>query len=249
MSHCTIKGKMIKHKIMKKNPSLYPHIPKTKWLTPSRAIHMLKSHSTVFLKPDGGSGGTGILKVQKTSTGKYEIRHGSTRKSVGRHTLSRTLRIYQRSSSKYIVQRGIQLGQYHGRVFDIRMYLQKPQSVWTISGMVARIAPRNRYITNYHKGGQAATLEKALSPLFEGNTEKVNECIENLKHISLTVAGTLNKRFPGIRELGIDLAVDSSRRIWIIEANTRPQHNLFTLLPTKEMLNTIRHNKKKIKKG
>ncbi|AJS60459.1 YheC/YheD family protein [Paenibacillus sp. IHBB 10380] len=249
MSKQTIKGKMIKHKIMKKNPSLHPHIPKTKWLTPSRAIHMLKTHPTVFLKPDGGSGGSGILRIRNTSTGDYEIRQGSTRKRVGRHRLSRTLRIYNKSSRKFIVQKGIDLGKYHGKVFDIRMYLQKPKSEWGISGMVARVAPRNRYITNYHKGGQAATLEKVLFPIFEGNTEKVKECIDHLKHISMTVAGTLDKKFRYIRELGIDLAVDSSGKIWIIEANTRPQHNLFAQLPTKEMLYTIRHNKKMIKKG
>ncbi|MGF7048907.1 glutathione synthase/RimK-type ligase-like ATP-grasp enzyme [Paenibacillus sp. DS2015] len=210
---------------------------------------MLKSHSTIFLKPDNGSGGSGILKIRNTSTHDYEIRQGETRKRVGQHTLYRTLKKYQKSPKKYIVQRGIHLGKYHGRVFDIRMYLQKPQSEWGISGMVARIAPKHRYITNYHKGGQAATLDKVLLPLFEDNTEKVNDCIEKLRTISLTIADTLTKQFPDTREFGIDLAVDSNRRIWIIEANTRPQHNLFTKLSNKEMLYTIRHNKKLIKKG
>ncbi|OAB41533.1 hypothetical protein PGLA_16865 [Paenibacillus glacialis] len=240
---------MIKHKILSKIPSLLPHIPATKWLTHSDALHMLNSHSTVFLKPDSGSGGSGILKIRKTSTGEYEIRYGKIRDRVGLHTLSRTLRMYQRSYNNYIVQEGIDLGRYHGRVFDIRMYLQKPRSEWGISGMAARIAPPHHYITNYTKGGTAATLEKVLLPLFEGNIEKMNACIQNLKNISLTIARTLNKKFKDTRELGIDLAVESSGQIWIIEANTRPQHKLFTKLPSSEMLRTIRHNKKKIKKG
>lgn len=249
MSDYKVKGKMVKHKLMKKNSSLSPHIPKTRWLSSSKAIHMLESHPTVFVKPDGGSGGSGILRIRKTSTDDYEIRNGKDLKRVGSHTLSRTLRKYQKSSTKYIVQNGIDLGRYHGKVFDIRMYLQKPKSEWGISGMVARVAPRDRYITNYHKGGQAATLEKVLLPIFEGNHVKMNECIENLKRISLTISGTLDRQFRATRELGIDLAVDTSGEIWIIEANTRPQHNLFKFLPNKEMLNTIRHNKRKIKKG
>jgi len=249
MSSRSVKGKMIKHKLLVKNPSLYPHIPSTKWLTASDALHMLKSHSTVFLKPDGGSGGSGILKIRNTSTGGYEIRYGKIRERVGKHSLYRTLRRYQKSSTQYIVQKGIHLGRYHGRVFDIRMYLQKPRSEWGISGMAARIAPPHHYITNYTRGGKAVLLEKVLYPLFEGNTEKVNECIENLRIISMDIATTLNKRFKDIRELGIDLAVESSGQIWIIEANTRPQHKLFSKLPTSEMLRTIRHNKKKIKKG
>jgi glutathione synthase/RimK-type ligase-like ATP-grasp enzyme len=123
------------------------------------------------------------------------------------------------------------------------MYLQKPFANWMISGIAARVAAPNRFVTNYQKGGHAETLDKVLTNLFANNKVKVENCRNTLRSIALIVAGTLDKRFPDLRELGIDLAIDRSGHVWFIEANSRPFHQLFTQLPDKTMLNLILENK------
>jgi YheC/D like ATP-grasp len=246
MSPYKIKGKMVKHKSLSQRAELRPYLPELHWYTAQRALIMLDSHSSIFMKPDRGSGGSGIVKINKKGGGTYQIRIGHKRKKVGLSSLRRFLNGYQSPPKTYVVQRGIELARYNGNVFDVRVYLQKPKSVWEVSGLVARVAPRKSYITNYHKGGKAKVLEKVLLPLFAGNYFNVDNCITELKQLSLTIAEELNKIFPDIRELGVDLGVESSGRIWIIEANTRPKHILFTKLPDKSMLDQIRRNKKLI---
>jgi glutathione synthase/RimK-type ligase-like ATP-grasp enzyme len=241
-----VKGKMIKHKLLLKRYELHPHLPETHWLTASRSMRMLKSYSTIFIKPNGGSGGSGIIKIQRTSSG-FKLFDGRRRKFLHTDDLKRTLNGYQKSSKKYIVQKGLHLGRYQGKIFDVRMYLQKPFTSWVISGMAARVAAPNRYVTNHHKGGHAETLDKVLANLFANNEVKVKNCRKTLQTIALIVAGTLDKHFPDLRELGIDLAIESSGRVWFIEANSRPFHQLFTQLPDKTMLYTIQENKRIIR--
>jgi glutathione synthase/RimK-type ligase-like ATP-grasp enzyme len=238
-----MKGKMVKHKLLLKRQALLPHLPETHWLTASRSMRMLKSYSTIFIKPNRGSGGTGIIKIQRTRSG-FKLFDGRKRQFLHTDDLKRTLNGYQKSSKKYIVQKGLHLGRYQGKIFDVRMYLQKPNAGWMISGMAARVAAPNRYVTNHHKGGHAESLDKVLFNLFANNKVKVDNCLKTLRKIVLIVAETLDKRFPDLRELGIDLAIDRSGHVWFIEANSRPFHQLFTQLPDKTMLQLILENKR-----
>lgn len=157
------------------------------------------------------------------------------------------MKSFERSGKEYIVQRGIRLARTNGSIFDVRMYLQKPAAEWTISGMVARVAARNQYVTNAHQGGYAKTLNKALLSVFAYDKHKVTECMRTLKKISMIIAAVVERRFPDTQELGIDLGVDEDGRVWIIEANTRPKHQLFTELRDKSMLRKIRKNKRLIR--
>lgn len=246
MSNYKVKGKMVKHEFLSKHREIRPYLPETHWLTASRAMRMLKSHPTIFIKPDKGSGGTGIMKIQRTRNG-FELFNGPRRRFLHSDALIKTLQAYQKSPKKYIVQEGLHLGRYRGNIFDVRVYLQKPQTEWLISGMAARVAAPHRYVTNHHKGGHAETLEKVLANLFANNKRRVANCRNTLRTTAMIVAGTLNKRFPDLRELGIDLGIERSGRVWFIEANSRPFHRLFTQLPDKTMLHRILKNKSVIR--
>jgi hypothetical protein len=238
-----MKGKMVKHKLLLKRQALLPHLPETHWLTASRSMRMLKSYSTIFIKPNKGSGGTGIIKIQRTRSG-FNLFDGRRRQFLHSDDLKKALYGYQKSSKKYIVQRGLHLGRYKGKIFDVRMYLQKPYANWVISGMVARVAAPDRYVTNHQKCGHAEYLDKVLAKLFANNKLKVENCRKTLRTIALIAAETLDKRFPDLRESGIDLAIDRSGHVWFIEANSRPFHQLFTQLSDKTMLHLIMENKR-----
>lgn len=237
---------MIKHKLFLRHSTLVDHLPETRWHTATNAMEMLRRYAAVYIKPDGASGGTGIIKVRRRQSG-YEIIKGFRRKHANSVTLYKALKSFERSSKKYIVQRGIKLARINGSIFDVRMYLQKTAVKWNISGMVARVAARNMQVTNAHQGGYAKTLNKSLLSVFKSDKGKVTKCIKILRKISLIMAAVVERRFPDTNELGIDLGVDQDGRVWIIEANTRPKHQLFTQLRDKSMLYTIRKNKRLIR--
>jgi glutathione synthase/RimK-type ligase-like ATP-grasp enzyme len=237
-------GKMIKHKEMLKRPELHPYLPETRWLTPSSTLRMMSTYSSLFIKPNHGSGGTGIIRAKRTQNG-YEVRCGQNHKHVGTNYLYKAIQSYRKPSQQYLIQRGLQLAKYNGSIFDIRIYMQKPESRWIISGMVSRVAALNQFVTNYHKGGHAEPLQKVISTLFANNRSQVNECINRITNISYIIAETINMRH-SIRELGIDLAIEKNGRLWIIEANSKPGHMLFTQLSDKFMMETIMSNKQLI---
>jgi glutathione synthase/RimK-type ligase-like ATP-grasp enzyme len=207
---------------------------------------MMRTYSSLFIKPNHGSGGTGIIRAKKTPNG-YEVRCGLNYKLVDSKSLYKAIQSYQKPSQKYLIQRGLHLAQYEGSIFDVRIYMQKPNTEWIISGMVSRVAAPNQFVTNYHKGGHAEPLDKVLSTLLANDRSKVNDCLNKITKVSYIIAETINKRH-SIRELGIDLAIEKNGRLWIIEANSKPGHMLFTQLPDKSMLHNIMRNKNQIQK-
>ncbi|AWB42961.1 endospore coat-associated protein YheC [Paenibacillus sp. CAA11] len=237
-------GKMKKYREMLSIPGLRPHLPETHWATNSRILRMLKVHSSLFIKPNHGSGGSGIIRVRRLRRG-YEVRCGSSRKVVGPSSVLRAIHSFRKPKHRYLVQKGLRLEKYHGTIFDIRVYLQKPKQTWMIAGVAARIAAPHKFVTNYHKGGHAESLQRVLLSLFQNNQAKVDAYHQKIKNISITVARTVNRSHP-IHELGVDLAIDKNGRIWIIEANSHPGHMLFTQLSDHTMIRTIMHNKRLI---
>lgn len=241
-------GKLKKHTEMLQIPLLRKHIPETYLFTMEKVSQMLKSFSSVFIKPNHGTGGTGIIKITNIGNNRHEVRFGKKRQYVQSDSLYKVIRSYQVPSQQYLIQRGLQLAQYRGSIFDIRIYMQKPTSRWGISGMVARIATKNNYVTNYHKGGTGAPLDQVLNRFLKNNKLLVNQKINTIQNLSQTIAITLNRTYPNICELGIDFGIEENGRIWIIEANTMPGHMLFRQLPDKTMLYTIIRNKMLIRK-
>ncbi|RRJ63281.1 YheC/YheD family protein [Paenibacillus oralis] len=239
-------GKMRKQQEMLQNPVLRAYLPETHWMTDSSTLRMLKNYSTVFIKPDQGSGGSGIIRVKRLRGG-YEVRCGPSQKIVGAGAVIKAIHSYRKPRHRYLVQRGLRLAKYHRMIFDIRVYLQKPKNHWIIAGMAARVAAPHKFVTNYLKGGHAEPLQKVLLSIFHNNQTKVDACYRKIEGLSMTIARTINK-WHLINELGVDLAIDENGRIWIIEANSHPGHRLFTQLPDRTMIRTIMENKRSIGK-
>jgi glutathione synthase/RimK-type ligase-like ATP-grasp enzyme len=238
---------MKKYKEMLQRRVLRPYLPETRWLSRNRTYKMLRSYTSIFVKPNTGSGGSGIIRAKRK--GKvYEVRCGQKRKYVRSQSVYEAIKFYRKSSRRYLIQRGLRLAKYKGVIFDVRIYMQKPESKWMISGKVARVAAPHKFVTNYQKGGHAESLRKVLSSLFPNNSEKVKSRLERIDQLSYTIAETLDEQH-NLRELGVDLAIEKNGRMWIIEANSRPGHMLFTQLSNKSYLKTIMKNKRLIYKN
>ncbi|GAA0370218.1 YheC/YheD family protein [Bacillus horti] len=242
-----VASKMKKYNALLAESSLVPHLPSTEWFEKETLSSMLDAYPTVFVKPVAGTGGKGIIRIRKTSGG-YEVRHGAARTVTTKGNIYRTTNRYINTDKRYIVQRGIPLASYKGGLFDLRIYMQKPENSWLISGKIARVASPGRFITNYHRGGKGVSLETALSFVFAHDADKVNKCVQDIENVCHEAANALDQRFPGLRTLGFDIGVQSNGHVWIIEANTRPKHNLFKLATDQSMHKTILKNKRIIRK-
>ncbi|MDN4593198.1 YheC/YheD family protein [Polycladomyces subterraneus] len=238
-------GKILKTSAMIQSPLVRKHIPLTRWLNEETLTDMLKKHYTVFIKPDKGSGGYGIIRVRKTSKNLFEVIMGTKRQLVPQENLMKYIQNFTRPFRSYLVQQGIKLSQYKGRPFDFRIYMQKPRNSWVVSGKVTRVAAPGRFLTNYHQGAKPVTVPEVLRSVLNNN-KKVAEMIQQIGQLSLATAQVLDAHFPGIRELGIDIALEKSGKLWILEANTSPACITFRLLPDKTMYHRILMNRRYI---
>jgi D-alanine-D-alanine ligase-like ATP-grasp enzyme len=66
--------------------------------------------------------------------------------------------------------------------------------------------------------------------------------MRDLAKISYLTAEVLERRFPGLKELGIDVGLDWMGKPWIFEVNTRPYFRMFSKIRNPSMYRRIMNN-------
>ncbi|WP_433922274.1 YheC/YheD family protein [Paenibacillus taichungensis] len=169
----------------------------------------------------------------------YELRYGTEEKyfqSLDELDLALTERIQNR---EYIIQQGIPLMKHDGLPFDLRVLTQKNlERNWETTGILGRIAAPGKIITNIHGGGRLATFNELVRPHFD--QDRFQQLRSELYRLGIHTAVQLQRSFPRLKEIGIDIALDEDGRPWIIEVNTLPGIYAFGLLPDKETYRKIK---------
>jgi hypothetical protein len=185
----------------------------------------------VYIKPDGGGRGEGVVKVWKSGrTYRYVKVRGKTRTAQSVDALSRMLGLRRRY---HIVQRAIDLARVQGRPFDIRvMMMRDTDRRWTAVGMTAKVAGSGSVITNVARGkGYVLPVETALRRslgLTDGEIAAKKQEMVRLAAMCTSVCDRVRREW----QIGYDLAVDRRGQVWFIEMNPRvPAHSLFRKQP------------------
>jgi len=224
------------------NEAIKSHIPQTVWMTYESLSTMLKQYKMVYIKPDSGSLGVGVMRVELVDTGtelaKYQFKLGTQL-----YTFNTFEAMYQNivkkiKGKKYLVQKGIDLLQFRQRKFDIRVLVQKNSSHrWETTGLIGRLGQHNKIVTNYHSGGTPKAVNLLLTPhLDAAGKEKL---IHRLTVLGTRVARQLQLKFPGIHAIGLDVAVDPQFQMWLLEVNTKPDLFIFHKLADKTIYRKI----------
>lgn len=225
-----LRGKWEVYRSLMKYPELKPHVPDTK---PLRGVgtlaQMLKTHRYVFVKPDMGSQGKGVVQVRVTSDGflcrgrDYLNRPFETKV----HSVAGVLNLVRNVSHrrKLLVQQGLHLNHFKGRTFDIRTVVQKnEQGKWVITGTAARVGRPGSVTSNLHGGGRALCTEALIKAEFP---EKHEEIISTINTLGVKMPEALDRELGRFGELGLDLGVDKDGKVWLIEANSKPGRTVF----------------------
>jgi hypothetical protein len=226
------------------DPILKKRVPQTDLYNRSNLIKYLDRYQTVFLKPDEGGKGQGVIKIWRL--GKKVIVQNEAKRSITAN-VSNAYDISQKliKDQNYIIQQGISLIQVDKRPVDFRILLYKPGKRWIAMGVMGKWAAKNRVVTNYSSGGQAIALRKALK---QNMTISDKECLqleEQLKRLALYIA---KKHFNYARELGLDIGIDDRKEVWLIEGNTVPGINLFKNHDDKLLFRKINRFRRYIRK-
>lgn len=210
--------------ILKKDENVSRFLPETVSFSPENLESMVKKYSILYIKPANGKAGRGIYQLQKQDN-LFILHYQLKKKKVKRFFQSFTglCRILTRMlKEEYIVQKGIPLATYHGRMFDIRILTQKDGSgKWDITGMGIRLAGEGGITTHVPRGGSIGDPKKILSAVFPDSFSK--GMIAAIHKMALSIASTLENEWPALAECSMDIGIDGKGRMWFIEANSKPE--------------------------
>ncbi|MFS1512950.1 YheC/YheD family protein [Chengkuizengella sp. SCS-71B] len=225
-----IASKWEKTVVLQQNRTLSKFVPETEKLNSKKLQNMLNKHKMVYVKPVIGTGGVGIMKINKlTNIDGIRYKLQKTTNIQRFDTFDELYKSLQKhiKNKDYIIQKGIALLKYKKRLMDLRIMVQKNlNNKWEVTGSAARIAPKNKIVTNVSSGGITVDFNTMLEHFYEDETEQ-KEFLEYLHQLCLEIVKQLQKYNPNLKEIGVDIGLDKKMHPWILEVNTKPDPRVF----------------------
>ncbi|WAH40132.1 YheC/YheD family protein [Alicyclobacillus fastidiosus] len=215
---------------LKDDLTVRDHLPKTqRHSTFSSAVAFVNAHAVSFLKPLHGSLGLGIARFVKHRDGSltYELKQKTSSILRGKGSSAKEVLSAFRTRLKnrpYIWQEGVPLATYQQRPADFRILMQRDQTGdWKRTKMFARVAKSGDFTSNLSGGGDAMPVDDALAECL-AKADQRTRAKNQIRRLSRQVVDALEKNSGRtFGELGIDLGLDTSGKVWIIEVNSKPR--------------------------
>lgn len=223
-------SKLYIHSLLWADSEIRPHLAYTVSGTAENVRLMMKSYHTLFIKPNSGSIGVGIMRITRVGNRwrfSYAVREKGRKRwkntlftgALPEHLLKKL------SARRFHIQEALPLATYRGNPFDLRVSVQKDVSGdWQVTGMVGKVAPAGRFLSNVGQGGKVYKLAHLLSeyPYLE---EKIVE--QDIREFALRVVRRLEESIPGLADVGLDIGLTTEGLPLFIECNGRDQRYAF----------------------
>ncbi|MCL6602756.1 MAG: YheC/YheD family protein [Paenibacillus sp.] len=230
-----LRNKWTIHQTFSQKSRFRPHMPETVlYQSSADLLRMLKHSPVIYVKPANGTGGRGILRIEKLKNaqgmfdiqGRRQDRRIITPRKVSLTRLTSIVRQWC-IGGRFLVQQGIPLRLPGGRFHDYRMLVQKNgQGSWEMTGMAGRVGAARSVTSNLHGGGHAVKAEILLREWL-GSVEKADKAMKSSEKLGLEAAAFLENSFSDLCELALDLAIDREGRIYVLEVNPKPAREVF----------------------
>lgn len=236
-------SKWTKTKVLLGCNEVRPYIPDTQRFSKATLKTMLRLYGMVYVKPEKGTHGKGVIRVEQRGNEDYTYQLGTTARSFEDYEALYSSLLRQTNKRSYLVQKGIHLMKYKNKRFDVRVMVQlSPTGVWETTGFLGRVAHTGKIVTNYNSGGKITDVDKLLGEYL--SSQDIMKVLKQLDKIGVATAKHLYKSYPGIRQIGLDIGFDRYWIPWIIEVNTNPDPYAFNKLSDKSMYKKVMKYKK-----
>jgi hypothetical protein len=208
------------HELLKKNEKLLPHLPETLFLTNDNMTRMMQKYTELIIKPNAGSLGKRNMMAERKNQNEWVLHYPDGVELKEEYFASSQIpEILKDKMSKFIIQERIPLAEYKDCPFDIRVSVQKNgMGSWQITGMVGKVAKSGRFVTNVARGGSCYSLKEILGHFSQFDDMEIYKSIEVL---SLNIAAQLEKQYPYLADIGLDIGITEDGFPMFIECNAR----------------------------
>ncbi len=224
-------GKLQTYQMLLQDDQIAPFLPRTiAYRSPKQVLFLLQHKSSLLLKPNGGSLGSGVIAIQKTPT-HYQITGRNSQnlfiqqQFFGAQQLAIWLKQFIKET-RYIIQPYLKLTTPDDRPFDLRILVQKNEKhEWETTGMAVRIGNPSTVTSNLHGGGQALQFQPFIDEQFP--KEKVTQIKKQIQHLTKRIPSFIESKHGPLLELGIDIGIDQQGKVWLLEVNSKPGRAVF----------------------
>lgn len=228
-----LKGKWQLAELVAQSP-LSRYLPHTvRYTTQKDALTFLQKNKAIVAKPIGGSHGRGIVAIfrSKQNNPYYVIGRTKENRALSltfeniRHTLNWLDRFI--GNTRYILQPYLHLRTPGNVPFDIRVLMQKDErQQWQMTGMAVRTGAPNALTSNLHSGGTAKKIAPFLTQLFY-DRQTVQRIEQEIRTLCQRISLLIEQKHGRLCELGIDIGIDTQKRVWLLEVNSKPGRQVF----------------------
>lgn len=212
------------------NKDLRNYLPPTEQLTNFQQIKKFtESYGKIILKPVDLSRGRGIAVIEKMDTvykiTDYRYKNPISTMLYDNDSLENYFMVNHNFFNKYILQKYLSLARIGDELFDVRVVMQKGKDrLWKCSGIECRVSGSSSHLTNISRGGYALTLDESLQRAFVSGYNSLPQRIHEFCQSFCSYMDMSGEHFA---EFGMDIAVDTDKNIWLIEANVFPSFKGF----------------------
>ncbi|NOU80035.1 YheC/YheD family protein [Paenibacillus sp. LMG 31459] len=263
-----VSSKWAKTKVILQNRLLSVFIPETRKYALEDLKELLGLYGTVYIKPDRGTYGSGVMRAEQRVVHlspsehqpdfsqpetepltceaeapaepklMYILRYAKDAEIFNTPEELHAALLPRIKGRSYLVQQGIDLLQHQDRPFDLRVLTQKNlQGSWETTGMLGRVAAPQKVVTNYHNGGSIFSVDALFKEHM--TPEEMTATIQQLKSLGVRIGSQLETAYPGLKEIGLDVAMDQHHDLWLLEVNTLPSIIVFKMFPNKAIYRRI----------
>jgi hypothetical protein len=225
-------GKWPLYKSLSKYPEIKSYLPYTiLYNTFDDILSMLNKCNFIFLKSSYGSRGKEVLCIEKTNN-QYRVDFFNNELKLVYAQDVLELKRYiedfindKKTSGRqtFIIQQGIKLIKYNGHNIDFRIDIVKNEDgKWEPSRSYGIYASGNSKITNFCVGGMQEHFKDIYPKLIAMHKNIDFPTEETIMAAIEKIATFIEKSFGPHGEIGIDIALDGTGKLWFIEGNAKP---------------------------
>ncbi len=212
-----------------KDNVLRNHLPETRFCTDASDIaDLLEKHGRIFIKPAAGMQGAGIVTAALEDDRiicRYMVRGRVLEKKMTKpRQVLKLLEAFGHPRRRYIIQEAVPIVGYRGKPFCFRvMVCKNGQGSWVVPAIFTNAAKGNSFLTNHAAGASRFIPLNSLFNDIENRLKTTKaDLIDSLAALGARTAGLLDKKYGPLGELGLDVVINQSGKLIVLEGNGNP---------------------------